>query len=89
MGAFAGQYLQFDDHDMTVVEIDGVYTKPYTVTQLFISVAQRYSVIVKAKSSSKQNFAIVASMDEDMFDPGVVPSGLKNNVSLLYVTLLV
>jgi iron transport multicopper oxidase len=83
MGAFSGQYLQFDQHDMTVVEIDGVYTKPHRVTQLFIAPAQRYSVIVKAKSSTKHNFAIVASMDEDMFDPGVTRPDLKNNVFLL------
>lgn len=83
MGAFAGQVLQFDQHDMTVVEIDGVYTKPTKVSQLFLAVAQRYSVIVKAKPSSKQNFAIVASMHLDMFDDGVTPPGLNNNVSNL------
>jgi iron transport multicopper oxidase len=31
MGAFPTQYLQFDDHDMTVIEVDGVYTKPKKV----------------------------------------------------------
>jgi iron transport multicopper oxidase len=81
MGAFAAQYLQFDQHDMTVVEIDGVYTKPTKVSQLFVTAAQRYSVIVEAKSSSRQNFAIVASMDVGMFDPGVTPPDLNNNVS--------
>ena len=81
MGVFAAQYLQFDQHDMTVVEIDGVYTKPTKVSQLFIAAAQRYSVIVKAKSNSKKNFAIVASMNLEMFDPGVTPPDLKNNVS--------
>jgi iron transport multicopper oxidase len=50
MGSFAAQYLQFDQHDMTVVEIDGVYTKPYKVSQLFMIAGQRYSVIVNAKS---------------------------------------
>jgi FtsP/CotA-like multicopper oxidase with cupredoxin domain len=82
MGAFASQYLQFDQHDMTIVEVDGVYTKPYKVTQLFVAPAQRYSVLVTAKPSCSQNFAIVASMAVDMFDPGVTPSDLQNNVSL-------
>jgi iron transport multicopper oxidase len=82
MGAFAAQYIQFDQHDMTVVEIDGVYTKPFKVQQLFIPVAQRYSVIVNSKNNAKKNFAIVASMNEGMFDDGVIPPGLNNNVIL-------
>ncbi len=41
---------------MTVVEIDGVYTKPVTVSQLFVTVAQRYSVIITAKADNKKNF---------------------------------
>jgi iron transport multicopper oxidase len=82
MGAFAAQYLQFDQHDMTVVEIDGIYTEPHRVTQLFLAVAQRYSVIVKSKGDNNQNFAIVASMDDGMFDPGVTPENLNNNVSV-------
>jgi iron transport multicopper oxidase len=81
MGAFAAQYLQFDQHDMTIVEVDGVYTKPYKVSQLFLTAAQRYSVIVKAKSNAKKNFAIIASMNEGMFDDGVIPPNLNNNVN--------
>jgi iron transport multicopper oxidase len=82
MGAFAAQYLQFDQHDMTVVEIDGVYAQPHRVSQLFVAAAQRYSVIVKTKHDPKHNFAITAEMNDDMFDPGVVPSGLKKIVSM-------
>jgi iron transport multicopper oxidase len=67
MGAVAGQYIQFDQHTMTVVEIDGQYIQPFDTEQLFISVAQRYSVIVKSKSDNTQNFAIVATMDAKMF----------------------
>jgi iron transport multicopper oxidase len=81
MGVFASQWLQFDQHEMTVVEIDGVYTQPYNVSQLFITVAQRYSVIVKAKADKSRNFAIVASMSTDMFNQGVTPPNLQNNVS--------
>jgi len=82
MGSFAAQYLQFDQHDMTVVEVDGVYTKPYKVSQLFITAGQRYSVIVNAKLNSNKNYAIVTSMNEGMFDPGVTRPDLKNNVNI-------
>ncbi|KAF8855141.1 hypothetical protein BDZ45DRAFT_676433 [Acephala macrosclerotiorum] len=85
MGAFAPQYLQFDQHDITVVEIDGVYTQPYTVSQLFITVAQRYSVILTAKTTSTQNFAIKASMYTDMFNPQVIPAAFNTEVSAFLV----
>ena len=78
MGAFAAQYLEFDQHDVDVVEIDGVYTQSHRVSQLYLPVAQRYSVILKSKSTTNQNFAIVASMDLDMFDPGVTPPNIPN-----------
>jgi len=80
MGGFAAQYLQFDQHDMTVVEVDGVYTEPHRVSQLFVAAAQRYSVIVKTKHNPKQNFAITLTMNDDMFDEGVVPGDLDNSV---------
>jgi iron transport multicopper oxidase len=67
MGAVAGQYLQFDQHTMTIVEVDGQYVQPYDVQQLFIAVAQRYTVIVKSKTVATQNFAIVATMNPQMF----------------------
>lgn len=80
MGAFAPQYLQFDQHDMTVVEIDGVYTQPYTVSQLFVTAAQRYSVIITAKATSSKNFAIKSSMYTDMFNPSVIPTVYNTEV---------
>ncbi len=67
---------------MTVVEVDGIYVKPYRVNQLFLTSGQRYAVTVKAKSNSNKNFAIVASMNEGMFDEGFIPPGLKNTVSM-------
>ncbi|KAI9048154.1 hypothetical protein LZ554_007949 [Drepanopeziza brunnea f. sp. 'monogermtubi'] len=85
MGAFAPFYLQFDQHDMTVVEIDGVYTSQIPVSQLFITAAQRYSVIVMAKSDSSTNFAIKASMDTDMFIPSVIPKTFNPEVSAYLV----
>lgn len=44
-----------------------------------ITTAQRYSVLIKSLSSTTSNFAIMASMDEEMFD--TVPAGLNNNVT--------
>jgi iron transport multicopper oxidase len=81
MGGFAAQYLSFAQHDMTVVEVDGVYTKPYRVSQLFLAAAQRYSIIVQSKPNTDQNFPITVFMGTDMFDPGVTPVDLDDGVS--------
>jgi iron transport multicopper oxidase len=82
-GAFTPVYLQFDQHDMTVVEVDGVYVNQCTASQLFITVAQRYSVIITAKATNTQNFAIKASMSTGMFAPEVIPATFNTEVSIL------
>ena len=56
--------------------MDGVYTQPSTVKQLFIGIAQRYSVLVKAKTTTSQNFAIVALMNSKMFDATMIQPGM-------------
>ncbi|KAH8661666.1 Cupredoxin [Tricladium varicosporioides] len=83
MGAFAAQYVNFEEHELWVVEIDGVYTVPKKVNQVFLTAAQRYSVVVIGKkgNDAKKNFAITTSMNLDMFDPGVIPPGLNNNAT--------
>lgn len=79
MGAFAGQYVWFQDHNMKIVEVDGVYTEPADASMIYLTAAQRYSVLVTTKNDTKSNFAFVGSMDEVMFDS--VPDGLNPNVT--------
>ena len=74
-GAFAGFYFWIDDHEMRIIEADGVETEPYTVNQINIGVAQRYSVLVTAKNDTSSNYAIHAHFDTDMFD--TVPDDLN------------
>lgn len=64
MAAFAAQYFWIEGHTMRVVEVDGVYTKPAEAEQLYITTAQRYSVLLTTKNDTSKNFAIVGSMDE-------------------------
>ncbi|KAH8881047.1 hypothetical protein GQ53DRAFT_668634 [Thozetella sp. PMI_491] len=75
MGAIAGQYLQFDQHTMTVIEVDGVYIQPWDTQQLFVGVAQRYTVLIRAKATASQNFAIVSQFLTDMFGSSQTPPG--------------
>lgn len=64
IGAFAAQYVWFEDHKMSIVEVDGVYTEPQEADVIYMTAAQRYSVLVTAKNDTSSNFAIVGSMDE-------------------------
>jgi len=63
IGAFSGQYLWFEGHNMTILEVDGVYTHPAEATMIYLSAAQRCSFLVTAKNDTSANFPIVASMD--------------------------
>ncbi|ONH68090.1 Iron transport multicopper oxidase FET5 [Cyberlindnera fabianii] len=79
MGLFVSQYLYLEDHEFTIVEVDGVYVQPYTVDYLYMAVAQRYTVLVKAKSDPKKNYAFMQKFDNTMLD--VIPPELKLEVT--------
>lgn len=79
MGAFAGQYLWFEGHTMKIVEVDGIYTEAVEADMIYLTAAQRYSVLITTKADASSNFAIVGSMDQDLFD--VVPADLNPNVT--------
>lgn len=72
-------YLWFDQHNITIVEVDGIYTTPQEVDVIYIATAQRYSVLLQTKSSSDQNYAITASMDTNDFDS--TPDYVRQNVT--------
>ncbi|KAM0142925.1 hypothetical protein ACHAO1_000759 [Botrytis cinerea] len=77
IGAFAGQYIWFEGHNITIVEVDGVYTEKAEAEAIYIAAAQRYSFLLTTKNDSSTNFAFVTSMDTSLFD--VIPDGLNWN----------
>ncbi|KIW04816.1 uncharacterized protein PV09_04001 [Verruconis gallopava] len=79
MAAFAAQYVWFEGHTMRIVEVDGVYTEPADANMIYITAAQRYSVLITAKNDTDSNFAIQGSMDQDLFDK--IPATLNPNVT--------
>ncbi|KAK1655832.1 multicopper oxidase [Colletotrichum phormii] len=79
IGAFASQYIWFEGHTLRVVEVDGVWTDEAEAEMLYIAPAQRYSVLLTTKKDASENFAIVGSMDEELFD--VIPDGQDSNVT--------
>lgn len=80
MAAFAAQFVWFEGHTMRIVEVDGVYTEPADAEMIYMTAAQRYSVLITAKNETTNNFAIQASMDQDLFDGGL-PEGRSANVT--------
>lgn len=64
MAAFAAQYIWFEGHSVQIIEVDGVYTEAADADVVYITAAQRYSVLLTTKNDTSANFAIVGSMDE-------------------------
>lgn len=59
-------YIALDQHDIYVIETDGIEIEPYKLDVLTISAAQRYSILVTAKESSSLNYALSVMQAEDM-----------------------
>jgi iron transport multicopper oxidase len=64
VGAFAGMYFWIEGHNMSIIEVDGVYTEQANADLIYIASAQRYSFLLTARNDTQANFAITASMDE-------------------------
>jgi iron transport multicopper oxidase len=63
VAAFASQYFWIEGHNMTIVEVDGVWVEPAEAHMIYITTAQRYSVLVTTRNDTKSNYAMVGSMD--------------------------
>lgn len=83
VGGFVSQYLYMEDHEFTVVAVDGIYVKPQTTKMLYITVAQRYDVLITTKSDASKNYAFMSKFDDTMLD--VIPKDLLLN-STNYIT---
>ncbi|KAK9369014.1 Cupredoxin [Lipomyces kononenkoae] len=79
MGALVSQYVWFEDHDFQIIEVDGVYVEPAEASMIYITVAQRYTILLTTKNSTDRNYPMIASFDTDMLDH--VPPGLVWNVT--------
>jgi iron transport multicopper oxidase len=86
IGNFPGHTWVFDGHNMTVVEVDGVYTDPYPANDKFLRIAtgQRMSVLIHTKSDTSKNFAIFDTMDVNMmfiYEHRDIPVGYNPNAT--------
>lgn len=67
VGAIVGQYFWIEDHEMVVVEVDGVYTQQAEKSMIYLGAGQRCSFLVKTKADKLKNYPIVASLDPASF----------------------
>ena len=79
IAAFAAQYFWIEDHSFHIVEVDGVWTEPAETNMLYITVAQRYGILLTTKNQTTFNYAVHGAMDTDLFDK--VPPTLNPNVT--------
>lgn len=77
VGRFVSQYLYMEDHEFEIVEVDGVYVEKNTTDLLYITVAQRYSVLIHTKEKADKNYAFMNKFDDTMLD--VIPEELLLN----------
>jgi iron transport multicopper oxidase len=86
LGNWPGHTWVFDGHEMTVVEVDGVYTEPRPAgdKMLRIATGQRMSVLIHTKPDASKNFAIWDTMDVNMmfiFEGRDIPQGYNPNAT--------
>ena len=80
MASLAMFYFWIEGHQMEIIEVDGVDTQAFPVDHISVSVAQRVSVLVKARSDAEpKNWRINVAADPDMYDN--VPDDLQMNVT--------
>lgn len=60
IGMSASQYFYVEDHDLVIVEIDGVAVEPVKVDSVMLATGQRYSVLLKTKNSTEKNYGMVS-----------------------------
>jgi iron transport multicopper oxidase len=60
-------YIALDQHDIYVIETDGIEIEPYKLDVITISVAQRYSILVTAKNETGVNYAMSIMQAEEMY----------------------
>lgn len=80
MGALASFYFWIEGHNMEIIEVEGVDTKRHPVDYLLVSPAQRYSVLVKARTDTHpKNWRIHAAAYPNLYS--TVPKDLQLNIS--------
>jgi iron transport multicopper oxidase len=63
VAAYFSHRVSFEDHEMTIVAVDGQPVKPTTVGAISIASGQRYDVVITGMSKPIRNYAITSVME--------------------------
>lgn len=80
MSGFSTFFFSIDGHDMDIIEVDGIDVARSTTKAVYITAAQRVSVLVTAKNTTDTNYYMHADLNSDMFD--IVPDNLLVNITV-------
>ncbi|KAK7204384.1 putative iron transport multicopper oxidase precursor [Myxozyma melibiosi] len=79
IGGFVSQYIWFEGHDFEIVEVDGIYVENQKASMLYVTVAQRYTILLTTKNTTDENFPFMISFDLNMLDN--LPDTLQYNTT--------
>lgn len=79
IGGFVSYYFYIEDHELEVIEVDGVPVEKNSTNMIYISVAQRYTFLLRTKSDTSKNYAIMQLCDVGMLD--LQPADLMVNAT--------
>ncbi|RDW66609.1 hypothetical protein BP5796_09358 [Coleophoma crateriformis] len=88
MGALKAQKFWIEGHNLTVVEVDGVYVQPLEASVVSLATGQRLAFLVKTKEQSEagRNFGMAATLDDaaNSHTPSTSPEAPKVSGWLVY-----
>ena len=73
VAAFSDAWVHFDQHNFTIVSADGVYMQPQFTQDLYLSVGQRYGVLMKTMSSTTKNYGILGTLNSKQYVQSAIP----------------
>ena len=79
MAALSKIQFWIEGHDMRIIEADGVDMEAFPVDKIPIAVAQRYSVLVRARNDTSLNWPIHINLDPIMYSK--LPKDLQLNIT--------
>jgi iron transport multicopper oxidase len=77
-------FINFDQHDVQIIEVDGIEVEAQPITTLTIAIGQRYSLLVTAKNETDRNYALSVNQSPDMYDAIPDDLVLNNTLQIVY-----
>ncbi|KAI8323189.1 hypothetical protein GQ54DRAFT_286729 [Martensiomyces pterosporus] len=74
--------FRIDDHDLEIIEIDGVATKPKATDAVLVAPGQRVSILVRAKNDARYSYLYRIRVFADFIPPlpGYNPAAFSNRI---------